>query len=171
MSSQQERKLPDLAWPLRLLTAGGLGVIVALTLAQIFFRFVLDRPLIWSEELIKLLLVWVTFVGAAVVSWDARHLNVDVLFSRLPYRLRRAVQFLNAAVAIAFLGFLIEPTLTLVRIENMADMGALGLPSGIVRLPVAVGAGLMILFIVLRLVLRRPRRHGAESGAAEIDPM
>jgi len=171
MAPEPARKLPDLAWPLRALTAGGLAAIVLLTLAQIFCRFVLDRPLIWSEELIKLILVWITFVGAAVVCWDARHLNVDVLFSRLPYRLRRLVQFLNAAVAIAFLGFLIQPTLLLVKIENMADTGALGVPAGMLRLPVAVGAGLMILFILLRLALRRPRRHDPESGAAEIDPM
>ena len=171
MNTPPTRKLPDLAWPLRVLTAGGLGIIVLLTLVQIFCRFVLDRPLIWSEELIKLILVWITFVGAAVVCWDARHLNVDVVFSRLPYGLRRAVQFLNAAVALAFLGFLIQPTLLLVKIENMADMGALGLPAGVLRLPVAVGAVLMILYIVLRLVLRRPRRHDPESGAAEIDPM
>lgn len=171
MPPEPARQPPDLAWPLRALTAGGLGIIVLLTLAQIFCRFVLDRPLIWSEELIKLLLVWITFVGAAVVSWDARHLNVDVIFSRLPYRLRRFVQLLNAAIAIAFLGFLIGPTLQLVKIENMADMGALGLPAGVVRLPVAVGAGLMILFILLRLALRRPRHHHPETGAAEIDPM
>ena len=175
MTPEPQRKIPDLAWPLRVLTAAGLGVIVLLTLAQIFYRFVLDQPLIWSEELIKLLLVWITFLGAAVVCWDGRHLNVDVVFIRLPHRLRRIVQLINAAVAVAFLAFLIQPTLQLVKIENMAEMGALGLPAGVLRLPVAIGAGLMILFIVLRLILRRPRRHdtgsGADSGTAEIDPM
>ena len=76
----------DLALPIRIVVGLGFGLIVALTIAQVFFRFALDSPLIWSEELARLLLVWVTFVGAAVVAWDGTHLNVDVVFSRLPDR-------------------------------------------------------------------------------------
>ena len=49
----------DLAYPLRLLVGGAFIIIVALTLIQVFFRSVLDSPLIWSEEVVRLLLVWV----------------------------------------------------------------------------------------------------------------
>ena len=58
----------DLAFPLRLVVGAGFGVIVVLTIAQVIFRFVLDSPLVWSEELARLLLVWVTF---SAVPWSA----------------------------------------------------------------------------------------------------
>ena len=78
------RRARDFALPLRSLVGLTFATIVSLTIAQVFFRFALDDPLIWSEELVRILVIWMTFVGAAVVCWDGRHLNVDVTFIRLP---------------------------------------------------------------------------------------
>ncbi|WMS43497.1 TRAP transporter small permease [Acuticoccus sp. MNP-M23] len=155
--AKQGRPALDLFMPLRIAITLGLIVVVILTLAQIFFRFVLDSPLIWSEELARLLIVWITFIGAAVACWDGRHLNIDVGFGALPLVARSVVRLINAALSVGFCILLISPTLRLVKIENFSEMGALELPSGIVRLPVAVGAVFMALAIVLRLVYRRRR--------------
>jgi len=151
----------DLALPLRILVGCAFGLIVGLTIAQVFFRFALDSPLIWSEELARLLLVWVTFVGAAVVAWDGTHLNVDVLFVRLPSALKTVTRWFNLLVALSFLAILAWFSIALVRIENMADMGALGIPYGVVRLPATVGGGLIIALILLR---RFYRLRGLPAG-------
>jgi len=151
----------DLALPLRILVGCAFALIVGLTIAQVFFRFALDSPLIWSEELVRLLLVWVTFIGAAVVAWDGTHLNVNVVFVRLPDRLKAAMRWFNLVVALGFLVVLVWFSIPLVRIENMADMGALGLPYGWVRLPATVGGALMIGLILLR---RFYRLRGQPAG-------
>ncbi len=164
------RRILDLALPFRIAVALALIVVVGLTLAQIFFRFVLNAPLIWSEELSRLLVVWMTFIGAAVVCWDGRHLNIDVLFGILPAAAKQIVRVINAVISIALLVILVEPTMRLVEIENFAELGALELPSGIVRLPVAVGAVLMVLAIALRLLYRR-RRAPADDPAYLKDAM
>lgn len=160
----------DVVLPLRMLVATAFLLVILFTIAQVFFRFVLDAPLVWSEELSRLLIVWITFLGAAVVAWDGRHLNVDVGFALLGGRARRVVRIFNAAVACAFLALLIWPTLRLVKIENFSELGALELPSGIVRLPVAIGAVLMIAAILLRLTYRRRIEAPAEP-AFEKDAM
>lgn len=164
------RRAPDLALPFRIVVTLALIVVVVLTLAQIFFRFVLNAPLIWSEELSRLLVVWMTFIGAAVVCWDGRHLNIDVLFGILPSAAKQIVRVINAVISIALLVILVEPTMRLVEIENFAELGALEIPSGIVRLPVAIGAVLMVLAIALRLLYRR-RRVPADDPAYIKDAM
>ena len=153
----QGRPARDLFLPLRILVTLGLITVVVLTIAQIFFRFALDSPLIWSEELARLLVVWITFIGAAVVAWDGRHLNIDVGFGLLPAVAKNVVRVINALLSAGFCILLVSPTMRLVKIENFSELGALELPSGIVRLPVAVGAVLIALAIVLRLVYRRRR--------------
>ncbi|MEM8662843.1 MAG: TRAP transporter small permease [Pseudomonadota bacterium] len=145
----------DLALPFRIAVTLALITVVLLTLAQIFFRFVLDAPLIWSEEVSRLLVVWMTFIGAAVVCWDGRHLNIDVFVNLMPAAMRMAVRVLNAALAIGLCIILVSPTLRLVEIENFAELGATELPAGVVRLPVAIGAVLMVAAIALRLLYRR----------------
>jgi TRAP-type C4-dicarboxylate transport system permease small subunit len=141
---------PDLALPLRVVVGVAFITIVVLTLAQIFFRFVLDAPLIWSEELVRLLIVWVTFIGAAVVAYDGRHLNVDVAFQLFPPGLKRVVRWINLAVALAFLAALAWFSLRLIRIEGMTDMGALPLSYAWIRLPALVGGVLIVAYLLLR---------------------
>jgi TRAP-type C4-dicarboxylate transport system permease small subunit len=144
----------DLAWPLRMLVGRAFALIVGLTIAQVFFRFALDSPLIWSEELARFLLVWVTFIGAAVVAWDGTHLNVNVVFAKLPSRLKAVVRWINLMVALGFLTIMVWFSIPLIRIESMADMGALGISFGWVRAPAAVGGGLIIALILLRRFYR-----------------
>ena len=148
---------------LRVVVGLGFTTIVVLTIAQVFFRFALDSPLTWSEELSKLLLVWVVFVGAAVVCWDGRHLSVDVFFRKLPTPLRRAVRVFNVAVAVIFLGILVYTSIPIIELDNLTDMGALGIPSGWIRAPATVGGGLMIVIILLRWF--------RASRDADVDPM
>jgi TRAP-type C4-dicarboxylate transport system permease small subunit len=151
----------DLALPLRVVIGCAFGLIVGLTIAQVFFRFALDSPLIWSEELARLLLVWVTFTGAAVVAWDGTHLNVGVVFTRLPDGLKNVVRWFNLLVALSFLSILVWFSIPLVRIENMADMGALGIPYGWGRLPATVGGALILALVLLR---RFYRLRGLPAG-------
>ncbi len=155
----------DLAFPLRLVVGAGFGVIVVLTIAQVIFRFVFDNPLVWSEELARLLLVWVTFLGGAVVCWDGTHLSVDALFVNLPRRLRRLVRIFNGAVAIGFLVVLSYYSIEMVIIEHITTLGSMDIPASIVRVPATIGGALMVVFIVLRWVYRLPAERVAMGEA------
>jgi len=155
------RRPLDLAYPLRLIVGTGFGTIVVLTIAQVIFRFVFDSPLVWSEELSRLLLVWVTFLGAVVVCWDGAHLNVDFLFVKLPRPLRRWVRVFNGAVVVAFLAILSYYSIGMVKIEHITTLGSMDIPASFVRVPATIGGTLMIVFIVLRWVYRLPAEKAA----------
>lgn len=142
---------------MRIIVGAAFATIVALTITQIFFRFALNSPLVWSEELVRLLVVWMTFIGAAVICWDGRHLSVDVLFVRLPARVRRTLRIFNCIVALLFLGVLVWYSIPIVQLTLAVNIGAMDLPEGIYRVPATVGGVLMILFILLRIWLRWPR--------------
>lgn len=161
----------DLALPLRILAGATLAVVVGITLLQIGLRYFANAPLVWSEELAKLLIVWIAFVGAAAVCWDGRHLNVDVFYLKLPPAIKNVVRWLNAAISIGFLAILGWTSVKLVRIENMQDLSALPLPAGVVRLAATVGAALMIAAILGRIFYARPKHRRNDPGYGHEDPM
>jgi len=140
----------DLAQPLKFAVGLMFLVIVALTIAQVAARYLFERPLTWSEEVSKLLLVWLVFLGAAAVTLDGRHLDVDVLFRAAPLWLRRGLRALNLAAAMFFLGAMVWFSIDVIEIESWASLGALGISAAWVRLPAAVGGALMIAFLLLR---------------------
>jgi TRAP-type C4-dicarboxylate transport system permease small subunit len=45
---------------------------------QVFTRFVLHAPVIWSEEVARFLFLWVVLLGAAMSVKDRRHFVIDV---------------------------------------------------------------------------------------------
>lgn len=161
----------DLFRPLRWITALTLSVVVAVTLLQIVLRYVFNAPLIWSEELVKLLTVWITFIGAAAVCFDGRHLNVDVFFKMLPERARNVVRWINATISIVFLVILGWTSMTLVRLEMMQELSSIPLALGHVRLAATVGSVLMIAGILARVFYLRPGRRRSDAAYGSEDAM
>jgi TRAP-type C4-dicarboxylate transport system permease small subunit len=55
-----------------------LVVIVGLNLAAVFMRYVVFSPFSWSEEAIRYLAVWMTFMGATAASWLDEHMDMNM---------------------------------------------------------------------------------------------
>jgi len=63
-----------------------LCVILATMGAQVFARYFFGAPFQWSEEVARLALIWMTFIAAAFVMAEGRHITVDLLSPRLSNR-------------------------------------------------------------------------------------
>lgn len=50
--------------------------------AQVFARYVFNSPFQWSEEISRLALIWMTFISAAFVMAEGRHIAVDMISAR-----------------------------------------------------------------------------------------
>lgn len=60
-----------------------LFLIVSTMAAQVFARYVFGAPFQWSEEVARLALIWLTFISAAFVMAEGRHIAVDMISSRV----------------------------------------------------------------------------------------
>lgn len=58
-------------------------VIVSTMAAQVVARYVFGTPFQWSEEVARLALIWMTFISAAFVMAERRHIAVDMISSRV----------------------------------------------------------------------------------------
>jgi len=79
-----------------LLMASGIFAIIVLT---VITRYGFNSVLSWSEEVPRYLLIWISFLGAAVCVDLKDHIAFDYLYKRFPRLLRATVQLLiNAAI-------------------------------------------------------------------------
>jgi TRAP-type transport system small permease protein len=74
-----------------LLQASAIFVIIIVT---VITRYGFNYVLSWSEEVPRYLLIWISFLGAAVCVDLRDHIAFDYLYKRFPDRVRAAVQFL-----------------------------------------------------------------------------
>jgi TRAP-type C4-dicarboxylate transport system permease small subunit len=75
--------------------------------AQVFFRYALNNSLFWSEEVGRICLVWITFLGGSAAFKRRAHLGIDFLVNRLPVRLRWMTQVTVLLASLCFFGVLI----------------------------------------------------------------
>lgn len=65
-----------------------LGIMCVFVFLQLFFRFVINRPLLYPEEIARGSYVWVCFIGVSLATKNRDHIRVDFFVERLPARLR-----------------------------------------------------------------------------------
>ncbi|MBC2850916.1 TRAP transporter small permease [Cetobacterium sp. 8H] len=61
---------------------------VVLAALQILSRFVIKKPISWSEELLTYSFIWVSFLGAAFALAKNKHFEVDLFTSKLSPNIR-----------------------------------------------------------------------------------
>ena len=60
--------------------------IVVVLFVAVVFRYAINRPLGWPEEVARGSLVWLTFLGAYLAFRRGAHIHVDLLVRKLPAR-------------------------------------------------------------------------------------
>ena len=84
-------------------------VIFSILVAQILFRQAFQSPLIWSEELAKLLFVYVGMLGISVAIRKQEHVYIDFLTNLMPASIKKVtnsfVQFVIFLGIIFFIHF------------------------------------------------------------------
>jgi TRAP-type transport system small permease protein len=159
-------------------TAGGLVAIVehvlalaliagiALNFVNVVGRYLIGTTLTGVDEIEIYILIWIAFLGAAVVTWHGNHLRMDVLLEACPPATRAAIRLLEVWVFAVITGFVAG--YSFLYVEKIYALGAV---SDIARVPtwfphsaVVVGFGAMTLIVVGRLIVRALRLRLAEDA-------
>ena len=77
-------------------------MIFFLGLAQVIWRWVLNNPITWSEELIQLSYVWVCYLGWAIATRKDSHIRITTLMNILPKGAQKYLQIFCNILVILF---------------------------------------------------------------------
>jgi C4-dicarboxylate transporter DctQ subunit len=92
-----------------------------LLFANVTLRYLFHSSIFWVEEVLRYLIVWVTFVGAATCVREKSHISLDTLTAALPPRPRFVMALAGGVACVASSLVLFRYALTFVL-----KMGATG---------------------------------------------
>ncbi len=78
----------------------GMTVVVSIS---VFYRYVLNHPLSWSEEITRLMIVWLSFVGAYMAMRENKHIGFDLLVSKFSSKGKAWVALIGNLLILVFL--------------------------------------------------------------------
>jgi len=123
----------------------GLGLTMAIIVAmQVFFRYVLNQSLFWSEELARFLLVWLTFLGASVAYRRKAHPGIDMLYAKMPRSLQKAASLLTHAASLMLFGVMIFYGCQFAWFVRLQISPALHLPKWIILSIIPVSGSILM---------------------------
>ncbi len=145
-----------------------LAAMVADVTIQVFFRYVIQDPPTWTEELARYLFIWQIFLAAGVAFGRGSHIVVDALLMALPRAGKRVLLIVSNLMVLAFLLVLIWQGANMVGLTSNTFSTAMTLNMGMVYAALPVGAVVSALYVILRL-LGLFRGTGGASEALLVD--
>lgn len=146
-----------------------LFIILATMGAQVVARYFFGTPFPWSEEVARLALIWMTFMAAAFVMAEGRHITVDLLSARLSVRGQLRLECLSHGIVAGTCLLLLIGGLRFVWYVGKVGSPSLGIPMSWWYGAVEVGLLLMAIHSVVNLlqVLATGRPSVRESVVEE----
>jgi TRAP-type C4-dicarboxylate transport system permease small subunit len=148
------RSLAGFEKGLRAAVALLVAAITILVTLQVTFRYALQAPLVWSEELTTLSYQWVSFLGAALAVRYRGHYGVDFLVRHLDEDWRGRLRGIEHAVIVLMALFLLVYGGRLVESTASQTYPTLGFSVG-VGYSILPFSGLLILLMDLAVFLER----------------
>lgn len=146
---------------LEFLALACMAVMTVLIVAQVVLRYVFNDPLTWSEELARIVFIYMTFLGIGAAYGRRRHMFVDAIVILLPMKIQRAIQAVVVGVASIFLLVVMIVTVRsmveLFRIE--LNTPALEIPMGLVYLIIPLGLSALLAQMWINLLQEKKERE------------
>lgn len=131
---------------------------VCFIFTQVFSRFVLNRPLSWTEELSRHLMIWMAFLASSVGYRRGVHLSINLIEEKMKGRAKKVYQLLLMIPAIVFLGYMTFYGFKLVERTSVQVASALQYKMSYVYLSIPVSALVMLFFSVEKILQITTRR-------------
>jgi TRAP-type C4-dicarboxylate transport system permease small subunit len=95
-------------------------------LAAVFWRYVLDDPLIWTVNAATIAFIWAVLIGSGLPNWTDEHIQFDLLYDAMPPGMQRGSRILGNLLIIVTFSMAIPATVD--YLSFVADDSVTGLP-------------------------------------------
>ncbi len=123
------RRSPFWLKPLEAVSALLMLNITVLLLVGVISRYLFNKSLVWSDEVVSISFIWLTMLGAAIAVHRNEHLRLGLFVDLLPTRAREFVHAFALVAIAAVLLALIGPAIDYAKDEWFIHTPALDMPN------------------------------------------
>ena len=145
-----------------------LTVMTAVAFLEVVRRYMFGASYPWAEELVRFLLVWITFIGGSAAFYTGNLICFDMVTSKISPRMQFLFAVVGGVLIFIILGIFFKYGLTysMSRAIQFQRSPGMNLPMVYVYASIPIGIGLMLFYnlcAMLRLA-RAARAHGGEAS-------
>lgn len=120
--------------------------ILALTILLVILRYFFRTSITGGYEIVRYLFIYTTFLGAAALLGKRGHVEIRLLFDKLPMGIRRIVYIASRLLVAGLHGYLLYLSFEWIRMTGDFRTEILRVPMKFVQIILPVGCGLAVLY-------------------------
>ena len=140
------------------------SAMVVNTLLGVFSRFIFHLGIPFTEELGRYLMIWAGYLGCVLALNEGSHIALGAIVASFPPGVQKVANFIGTVIVTAFLAMVVVTSFRHLEGLRIQKSSAMEIPMAIPYISVTVGAFLMALVSVLRLLGYEPPQAPAEAG-------
>lgn len=90
--------------------------IFVLGIAQVVWRWILNNPIVWSEEMIRLTYVWICYLGWVIAERADSHIRITSIVNRLPMSVQKWQQIFCHVLCIIMCALMVRYGIDLIQV-------------------------------------------------------
>ncbi|MBS3917578.1 MAG: TRAP transporter small permease [Deltaproteobacteria bacterium] len=128
----------------QILLVTSLSLMILIAFLQIILRNLFVTGLSWGDTLLRNLVLWIGFIGAAIATKEGKHINIDVASRWLPFAGKNLAGRCTHLFSFLICGLLAYAALKFIKHEaQMGNVTLLNIPTWIPATILPVTFGLM----------------------------
>lgn len=126
--------------------------IASLTLYQVLMRYGLNKSSSWSEEAIRFIFIWCSFLAVAIGIRERIHIGINIVVQLFSDRTQRIIEVFAYSLIILFSAYLVFYGLKVVFATQYQTSPAMGLSMSWVYLSVPTMGALVIFYSAFEIL-------------------
>ena len=107
----------------------------------------------WSEPMVRLLVLWLTFLGASLITGENKHIKIDLFSTFLPQKWQIVRELVLSLACVIVTSIMLRVSISYIQLEmEFGGNTFLGLPSWIGQLILPIGFALIFFRFLLRTI-------------------
>lgn len=117
--------------------------IASTMLYSVALRYYFNRPPIWSEEVPRMLSVWMVFIGAGIAIKRGLNVRVEYFVNMMTPSVRRWVETVMHAIALGLIGVMFVYSFPVIELSLGGRLLSTGWSNAVFTIPLPIGCAIM----------------------------
>ena len=127
-------------------------IMLGIVFVDVFARYVFNSPIIWSEEITLMLLIWFGFFSMSNELYHGNHMSLTLAYVKFSAKTKRIVSLVNSGLMFVLFVFMAITIVRILLVISTAKMPVSGLPKALLYIPVFCSAILMCFYSIALFV-------------------
>ncbi len=125
---------------------------VLLVITLVFLRYGFNTTIVGANELIVILFIYTSAIGAAVIIGKKEHISITYFIDKMPPLLHRLVNIFNLLMIAILNGALIRYSIPWISKTGSYLTASLGIPKMYLQLIVPISCSIAILYCLFQII-------------------